>query len=306
MAVTKSDQLACERCNRALPGDEDQWKHCWRCAARSFALLMVGAVASILLWAQLEGADPGAVTRAAVALAIGLPVIVAVTTLVHELGHAIAGLLLGFDVRSVLVGQGPRLIALRSGGVKWELRLVPSNGFTTAYLLSPRAWGLRWTGFLLAGPAVTALATAGIGIWHPRDTPITAALFVGWMVMGGLMLAATGLPLPHSGRFDNDIVGASVERARSEHEIEAVIAADGAGLVYEMADSGDTTGALALAEQLSQALPNSNDVEAVLIYALSSSGRVAEARQRLAILMTEIGEGDDLLEWVASMEDHLG
>lgn len=269
-------------------------------------LAVVVGTAMVFLWSGLEGAELSRTLQPAVALALGLPVILAVTTLVHEVGHAAAGLVLGFEVRSVIVGQGPRLLALRTGEVTWELRLVPVNGFTTAYLLSPKDWARRWTLFSLAGPGATALLLAAVLLWHPRDTPIAGALFIGWVVMNALMLASTALPLPHSGLFDNDVVSIGVERSRPPAEIHDTIVADGTHLVYEMADRRDFEGAIRLSERLRTSLPDSADLEALVVYSFAAAGRRDDARMRLMALAQKLEPGHDLHPWVDEMEEHLG
>ncbi len=75
---------------------------------------------------------------------------------VHEAGHAIVARLLGFRVLAVVLGAGPPVASLWLGGTRVELRLIPSGGVTVPATLHRRAYRLRLSLVLLAGPAATA------------------------------------------------------------------------------------------------------------------------------------------------------
>ena len=72
---------------------------------------------------------------------------------IHELGHALAGLLVGFRIRGVVIGVGSPLLAFNVAGVAIRINLLPLGGLT---LGTPRGAGwLRWRLWVFAagGPA---------------------------------------------------------------------------------------------------------------------------------------------------------
>jgi tetratricopeptide (TPR) repeat protein len=72
---------------------------------------------------------------------------------IHELGHALAGFLVGHRIRSVVVGVGRPLLAFDLGGVAIRINLLPFGGLTMG---TPRAGGwlrLRIWIFAAGGPA---------------------------------------------------------------------------------------------------------------------------------------------------------
>jgi len=81
-----------------------------------------------------------------------------VTTIVHELGHAIAAHLVGMKVVSVVVGSGPILVARQWRDIRFELHTyVLMGGMTAAYhqIESPAKW--RQGAMLLGGVGANLL-----------------------------------------------------------------------------------------------------------------------------------------------------
>jgi Zn-dependent protease len=74
-----------------------------------------------------------------------------VTSLVHEAAHAVSGRAVGFRIREISIGIGPRLGSLTLGGMKLVLRLYPLGGHT-AYLPRGRATRARAIVVTAAGP----------------------------------------------------------------------------------------------------------------------------------------------------------
>ena len=72
---------------------------------------------------------------------------------IHELGHALAGFLVGYRIRGVVIGVGSPLLAFNVAGVAIRINLLPFGGLT---LGTPRggSWlRLRLWVFALGGPA---------------------------------------------------------------------------------------------------------------------------------------------------------
>lgn len=94
-------------------------------------------------------------------LVLAFLAVIALHIVVHELGHAFVGALVGFRVDQVISGSGPRLLRLQTDDTQIEFRLFPTGGLTRFSLFDPRVPGRHVSGrFFLtvaAGPAATLL-----------------------------------------------------------------------------------------------------------------------------------------------------
>jgi membrane-associated protease RseP (regulator of RpoE activity) len=79
---------------------------------------------------------------------------------IHEGGHAIAAALLGYQVKSFILGWGPTLISTTVWGTEWGLAPIPLGAYVTPDTTAP-----QWIQALavLAGP----LASFGTLLLHP-------------------------------------------------------------------------------------------------------------------------------------------
>src|SRR5262245_42510489 len=72
----------------------------------------------------------------------------------HELGHAIAGAIVGYRVLNIAVGAGPLLAGFRVLDVNVQINLLPLGGATAAYAKRTFGWTrLRQWIFVAGGPA---------------------------------------------------------------------------------------------------------------------------------------------------------
>jgi len=95
---------------------------------------------------------------AALLINIVLLYVFMLTTVVpHELGHALAGRLLGYDVFRVIIGYGNVLFKRRFLGCEWEFRPFPLGGVAVIATRSSRFFRLRRFVMLLAGPLVNVI-----------------------------------------------------------------------------------------------------------------------------------------------------
>jgi hypothetical protein len=102
---------------------------------------------------------------------------------VHELGHVLAGLSLGFRFHSVRVG---RLHLTRPFRWSWSRPAEPAAaGMTTLFPVGTTALGPRAFGMLVGGP-VANLATAGVITVLAFEKDLFWASFVLWCVMIGM------------------------------------------------------------------------------------------------------------------------
>lgn len=101
-------------------------------------------------------------------------VVVVISTLAHELGHALAARLTGHYVSHIEVGCGRKLMEFRLWGFRWLFRAVPVGGFAFAALRDTRWWRLRTSLFVLGGPAANALLIlATLALKIRFGTPLT-------------------------------------------------------------------------------------------------------------------------------------
>ena len=55
--------------------------------------------------------------------------ILGILIMVHELGHYVAGRLLGFEIFEFAIGMGPKLFTRERKGIKYSLRAIPFGGY---------------------------------------------------------------------------------------------------------------------------------------------------------------------------------
>lgn len=79
------------------------------------------------------------------------------TVIPHELGHAIAGSLLGYRIFRVIIGYGQVLFSRKFLGWEWEVRPFPIGGVAVIATHSPRFYRLRQFLMQLAGPLVNII-----------------------------------------------------------------------------------------------------------------------------------------------------
>lgn len=129
-----------------------------------------------------------------------------VTTLLHELGHALAVALLGRRPAVVTVGRGPWATA-KCGHVTVRFGLMPSRGVRLRGLCVYDPSGLPWRSIAwisLAGPIATAMTLAAVLAVTPRLWPLgvlSRYLTVSTLVMlaGSLVVnLSPRQPRPHA------------------------------------------------------------------------------------------------------------
>jgi len=101
--------------------------------------------------------DPGNVLAAILINFVLIYIFMLTTIIPHELGHAIAGKVMGYRVFRVIIGYGQVLFTRRFLGCEWEFRPFPIGGVTLIATRSTRSYRLRRFVMLLAGPAVNVL-----------------------------------------------------------------------------------------------------------------------------------------------------
>lgn len=149
----------------------------WRCArcaaaakerrqkltARLFGLLLVAAVVGTIV--DLRSPVTLLLLGYVFLVMVGM-----IITVVHEAAHALVGGLVGFRVRTVTVGVGPRLVALSVLGVRVELRAYPLGG-RTGYHPRGRATRTRSLMVAAAGPLSHLLMAWAVSRALPATEP---------------------------------------------------------------------------------------------------------------------------------------
>lgn len=202
----------------------------------------------------------------------------------HELGHAVAARLLGWEVTAIVVGFGRPVARLVVFGVPVTLKTYPLGGHVRPVPLSLR--GVRWRSALvyLAGPGAELALAGGLVLSFGWDTmttrtdsiPVIAAQAI---ALASLLGAVSNL-FPRRieterGESYTDGMGLIVSFAHSLRSFEEQVRA-----VHEarMIDAIDATAALDACERAFAELGDDPHVRAVMIAALEEHEASVEGR----------------------------
>jgi hypothetical protein len=106
-----------------------------------------------------------------------LELFVFVSTIIHELGHALAGRIVRFRIFVIEIGQGGVVSAFNFAGFRWQFRSIPFGGCVHVVPRNTKCYKLRKTLCVLSGPLANAvLIAACLSIW-PDGTPIQSGAF---------------------------------------------------------------------------------------------------------------------------------
>jgi Tfp pilus assembly protein PilF len=86
-----------------------------------------------------------------------LEVFIIVATIIHEFGHAAAGLACGFRIQKIVVGLGPNIYVGRILGILTELKMIPAGGLAHGVPRSTQWLRTKWFFFTTGGPISNAL-----------------------------------------------------------------------------------------------------------------------------------------------------
>lgn len=127
--------------------------------------------------------------------------------LLHELGHAVAGLAVGYRIEQIRLGYGTLVAAGQFRGTEWQFRLVPYGGLCFGFHRDEKPTRWRQSIFLLGGPAVN-LVLLGLGLLLDGRNPTVDRLAIPWILVWGdayllawslvpMTLSMDGQPLPN-------------------------------------------------------------------------------------------------------------
>ena len=127
--------------------------------------------------------------------------------LLHELGHAAAGMAVGYRIEQIRLGYGTLVAAGQFRGTEWQFRLVPYGGLCFGFHRDEKPPRWRQSIFLLGGPAVN-LVLLGLGLLLDGRNPTVDRLAISWILVWGnayllawslvpMTLSMDGHPLPN-------------------------------------------------------------------------------------------------------------
>jgi len=140
---------------------------CWSQRRHAFegwyqiAVIIGGIIGYILLWS-----NPWSVAGRFLTVFFLVDLFLVLSIVPHELGHAIAGRLLGWRVFAIVIGVGKQVFKFRLFGIIFSFRWLPICGITQLAPMDTRWFRLKRFFVYLAGPAINAsIAAAILLIW---------------------------------------------------------------------------------------------------------------------------------------------
>lgn len=144
-----------------------------------YILLFWGYVALIVIALLLIVLLPSA-SIGSLLLNIGLlQLFVFICTVIHELGHACAGRLVGFRVFGIEIGKGQIISEFMLGGLRWQFRAILFGGCVHGTPRNTKQYKLKENLFILGGPLANIILM-GVAIWAlPLDDLLESGTFKG-------------------------------------------------------------------------------------------------------------------------------
>jgi tetratricopeptide (TPR) repeat protein len=267
-------------------------------AQRQGLAVSAGLLVAVLVAAALV--DLGETTLLA-RLALWLLALEVACTVVHELGHATAAVLLGFRLYHLSFGYGPVLAARRFGRALFELRSYPVCGFVRVASRAPALQRGRHALVSLAGPATNAALLALAWSQLPAGLTVESPWAVTpWHLLFGVnavILAVNLFPLKFPTDADlstwqpNDGLSTLAALGASGARVRAWIAGAVALEAQERRARGDAAGAAAILDEAPadvQEAPDLQLVRAVLAAEARPGGTASQqAQDRLAAIAAD-------------------
>ena len=247
---------------------------------------VVGTVFSLLIVAAIfEGYSPRKLSVVFILL-FWVPMLV-----LHELGHAVAARLLGWDVKEIVIGFGRTLWRFRVGETQIRIKLAPVEGYVLPAANSARFLRAKSMAIYAAGPGAELLLL-GIIVWFTGWD----ALFSNSDSLASVALQSLAIVIIYSAGFNllpfrsdgavSDGLGIISSPFISAETIELRLLTVELREIRTLQDAGKTGRALALAKQLLQRYPDNRSLQYCHAAALAADGQDDDAReavrQRLA------------------------
>jgi tetratricopeptide (TPR) repeat protein len=211
----------------------------------------------------------------------------------HELGHGLAGALVGYRVRLIRLGIGPVILARRVRTTRLELCALPFGGLTIG--VPKRPWAsvrLReWT-FYAAGPATNVIVSLVLYrlLWKDLGNG-TLREFVATAAGVNVFEAAVNLiPARSSDGLRTDGYSLLTIPFRTRAEVEALQIAIESQIILDTLDGGHMTRALEAAQDLRRRAPHLASAAFPLSLVLLRQARYDEARGVLREALAQSNE----------------
>lgn len=139
-----------------------------------------------------------------------------VSTILHELGHAVAGFLVGIRIFAIEIGQGQIVYDFFLGRLRWCFRAIPFGGLAHGIPRTMEFHRSRQCVFILGGPLANVILLLIAVILLPLDHQLDSTSFEGVAPFLFLALSNAALLLfslwPHMansvrGKIPNDALG---------------------------------------------------------------------------------------------------
>jgi Flp pilus assembly protein TadD len=152
-SLHRSDLMLCPHCLKQRRQTSE--------ARYQVAMIVGGIVGYIVLWF-----NPGSVVARILTAILLFDIFLTLSIIPHELGHAIAGRLVGWRVFAIVVGTGKRAFKFNKYGILFRFHWLPTGGATFLAPVDAQWFRTKKIITVLAGPTVNVLiATAIAGNW---------------------------------------------------------------------------------------------------------------------------------------------
>lgn len=220
----------------------------------------------------------------------------------HELGHALAAKLVGWNVHEVVIGFGREVLRFRVGTTRVRIKRIPFEGFVVPVPTSLRWARLKNAIVFVAGPGIEASFLLVIGVLVGFEQLFSASDDLS-IILAQSVAAAIGIGLffnlvPHvtsDGRVSDGLGVLSSPFLPREHFVE-VAALPYVARARQRLDVDDPSEALAIVERALERFPENDPLRAFRAVCLAANGDADAARDALEAL----GVGGLL----SSSEDH--
>lgn len=203
---------------------------------------------------------------------------------VHELGHAFAARLLGWQVREIVIGFGRTLWHFRYGGTRIKIKLVPIEGYVLPAPVDPGNVRLKSALIYAAGPGAELLVLGAMIVVFGWDTVFNDSSDLSLIALKTLaivILVGAGfnlLPFRTEGAV-SDGLGILTSPFLPDEAIEMRLLTYDVREIDEMLGRGQADEAVGKIQALLERYPTNTWLQLMLATAIAAAGRTDEARR---------------------------
>ena len=203
--------------------------------------------------------------------------------IVHELGHALAAHMLGWQVREIVIGFGRTLWHFQYGGTRIKIKLAPIEGYVLPAPVDPGNVRLKSALIYAAGPGAELLVLALMIVIFGWDTVFNDSSDLSLIALKTLaivILVGAGfnlLPFRTEGAV-SDGLGILTSPFLPDEAIEMRLLTVDIREIDELMNRGQAGDAVERIQALLGQYPTNTWLELMLAAAMSAAGRTDEAR----------------------------